>query len=497
MLNVYHKLTAVNRFHFVALLFLGFILRLGGLAFNGIHDLDQIIFEWGADVRELGIARAFRGIYGLFSYVLYGAAFASAEHIPRYWWVPYKLLELAVECGAFFTLHSLVNRQKRYLVLLMYWLNPWFILHGTWHGFWDGPHTLLALAAMASSQQISSAQVSWVLYGAFLGASAMFKPQGLIHFIMPLTIFLIILLIMQRQPMLLWFLTGILLVFVPSTIWFIISGGDVLAIPLNYLSAVQVMPTLCNGCINVWRPITILLQNVLGQTGPTYTLRLAPLSLLLLHAASSFVVLTLMTLFSLRLARQIPTRVCFSEHVSQRQLSPYTPSKEIAAWVLTFGSLLIPQLGTKAHINHSYAATVLLIPLATANRVVMFSWIATVIIQFYGHLSAYQIGRSSVTPDRYLGYAPTQRLIAQVNSNMASSPNDPILWLQRSVNDILRTFVPNEPVTSLLSVVQFVLVVAMLREMFIGASSLGKASGLAPAGNVSPRDRATVSRNHV
>ena len=47
----------------------------------------------------------------------------------------------------------------------------------------------------------------------------------------------------------------------------VISGGGIWQIPRNYLTSATVMPNLCNGCISIWRPITVVLYAVLGPRG--------------------------------------------------------------------------------------------------------------------------------------------------------------------------------------------------------------------------------------
>ena len=168
---------------------LGLVLRLSGLLFNGMHDLDQILFEWGSGVRVLGIARSFVENYGVFSYALYGIAVAMAEQVPRFWWAPYKLMEVSFESLVLLALYLALPAGRKKFAFILYWLNPWFILHGAWQGFWEGPSTLCAWLAVLSLGKVRQEKLAWVLAGVTLMTGAMFKPQGLVYFVIPVGIY--------------------------------------------------------------------------------------------------------------------------------------------------------------------------------------------------------------------------------------------------------------------------------------------------------------------
>lgn len=445
----------------LGLFLIGFALRLPGLLFNGMGDLDEIHLVYGCSVRELGIAKGFGFDYGLFSYALYGIAVALAERLPRYWWAPYKLMEVSFEVAALLALYVLLPARRRYLALIMYWLNPWFILHGAWQGFWEGPHTLFALIGILCLGRVPQVKISWALAGIAVMASAMFKPQGLLFFVIPLCIYLGLQFVLDGRLLLLWFTTGLLSLLGLATMLLTAGGGDVLAIPRNYLTVAESWPNLCNDCINIWRPVTRILQVVLGQTGlPTYMLQLpAPLhdSLDLLALSA---VLALVVLFCLRIPSGAGQRRPDSE--GQHGLPPHFS----VFLVLAFSSLMIPQLGTRAHMNHAYAGLVLLIPFAAASRRILAPWGAMVGIHFYSHLAAYQLGRSIVLPQLYLDYPPAQSLISQIQAALAAQTYDPLLQFQAGVNQFLTHYLPSEPLVSVLSAVQFICLVLIAREMF-------------------------------
>jgi len=566
---------SVGILYLASLFALGFVLRLPGLLVNGTLDLDEIIIKWGSGVREWGLARGFAENYGVFSYALYGFAVTLAEQLPRFWWAPYKLMEVAFEVAVVIVLYKLLPPGRRHLALLLYWINPWFALHGAWQGFWEGPHTLSALLAVLGLARLRSEKLAWGLAGLSLMTGAMFKPQGLVYFVLPLGLYLGLHLIYRRPLPLASFALGCILVLTFATGLLVANGGEVLAIPRNYLTAATVMPNLCNDCINIWRPITRLLQAALGQSGFTYWLRLPAPLYNLLHLLAFSTALALMVIFcwkalwsmgwrvsnpfenqpydlgvrasgcirqgKLKSALQswerpksrsllairsaglvagllfvvglfhtsspehawlildryswkyglalgwlllsggiailAPARVTSAASRLTRVFGPIAPTPLIdltrreettplkVLLILAFSSLVIPQLGTRAHINHTYAALVLLIPIALANRRIMFSWIGMVAIHLYSHLAAHQLGRTVVLPQMFQDYLPAQPLIARINAALLTQPYDSLRQFQMNANQFLERYLPNEPIVTVLSILQFVCVVVIIYEM--------------------------------
>ena len=448
----------------VSLFVLGLVLRLSGLLFNGMHDLDQILFEWGSGVRVLGIARAFVENYGVFSYALYGLAVAMAEQAPRFWWAPYKLMEVSFEALVLAALYLVLPAGRKKFALILYWLNPWFILHGAWQGFWDGPHTLFALLAVLVLGKARQEKLGWVLVGLTLMTGAMFKPQGLVYFVIPVGIYLGLQWVRYRSLAFVWFIVGGTLVGILATGFLVINGGGLWQIPRNYLTSATVMPNLCNGCISIWRPITVVLYAMLGpqrfveMLGPVAPLN-SLLNVIFLCAAWALVAV-------------------FSWRIPLAQGRPAYPGIFL---ILTFASLVMSQLGPRAHINHTYAGLVLLIPFAIASRRVLMPWVAMVAIHLYSHLAVYHLGRDMVLPEMYLDYAPAQLLIAQVKAALVTQAYSPLLQVQGSINQWLQRW-PVEPVITQLSVIQFVCVMIIVYELFHIArpgldTLLGKLSG--------------------
>ena len=155
---------------YVILLCLGLVFRLAGLGFNGQYDLTEIIYDWGKNASLTGLGETFKGVYGPLSYLCAEWSYRFAELYPRFWWAFFKGLEVVFELGVCLLLGRIVGPRQRAWTLYLYWLNPWFIIHGGWHGFWDGPHTFFGLAAVVALNFRADWR-GWFLCGAMLMTS--------------------------------------------------------------------------------------------------------------------------------------------------------------------------------------------------------------------------------------------------------------------------------------------------------------------------------------
>ncbi|MFC1804904.1 hypothetical protein ACFLZ3_03655 [Candidatus Omnitrophota bacterium] len=458
-----------NRRFQKSLFIAGLLLRLPGLFFNGIFDIDQFIFQWGSAARHLGTAQAFGRIYGFFSYLLFGFAAFLAEWIPRYWWAPYKLIEILFEAAILLALFRILPPRRKHFALFFFWLNPWFILHGAWQGFWDGPHVFFALICLLVFGWTHNDKLRWFSTGLFLMVSAQFKPQGLLYFVIPLGIYLTLQWFFSRRRSLIWFILGSISVLSTLIIFLHPNAAPLLAVPKNYISVVTVMPTLSNASLNIWRTITKIIQVFLGQSGPTYTLVLHGPIYKSLHIFAFGVVSSLLFLFSARLLSS-------GEGRARRSTLGPTPgacrSPDVFL-VMVFASLTVSQLGTMAHINHTYTALVLLIPLAVFNRRILWAWATMVAVNLFGHLAVYRLGRAIVMPQRCLDSASAQPLILRVETALASAAGSRVLGFQNSINQFISSYLREEPFLSVLSALQFVCTLVILREMFALASRPG------------------------
>ena len=211
------------------LFLVGLIARLAGVFFNGMADLPQMLLDWGFSVVRHGLAAAFSINYGVLSYAAFGVAAAAAELVPRFWWAPYKLIILAFDIAVLLALVHIVSPDRRRLALVLYWLNPWFVLHEAFQGFWEAPHILCGLLAVLAARR-SSTTAAWGLAGVWLMLSAMFKPQGLVHFIGPLGIYLGVQWIRGSRAAFTYWLAGAIAVAATVSVAIGAGGGSALAL---------------------------------------------------------------------------------------------------------------------------------------------------------------------------------------------------------------------------------------------------------------------------
>jgi hypothetical protein len=455
----------------VAAFLVGLALRLPGLIFNGMDDLDQMVLVWGADVAKQGIAEAFAENYGFLSYLAFGAAAAMAEWMPRFWWAPYKALEIAGEIGVVAALLALVPVALRLRALALYWLNPWFVLHGAWLGFWDGPWVAVALAGVVALGRIRDARLAWAAFGVLLATSAMLKPQGLFQVAGPVGLGLVVHALRGRGTApLVAFAAGGAALLAAGAAFLVAAGSDALAIPRNYLGAAGAMPTLCNNCLNVWHPVTVALQSALGQSGPTWELvlpRAAATGLQLLAAVAT-----------------LGAVVWFAWRLPLRATEPAARARSMLL-LLAFASLVVASFGTMAHVNHGYAALVFAIPFA-AERCGARAWAALVAIGFAAHFLVFGLGRAQVRPYVCQEYAQradgcdTQWTAGVMTGSFADFANARVLigrihrsaarWrgllpFQRAAGGIARRWIPDEPTLALLGGAQAIAALALLRAL--------------------------------
>jgi hypothetical protein len=457
----------------IALVLLGTSLRLAGLLFNGQHDLDVLIFDWGSAVWTSGIGTAFSGVYGAFMYGILGLAAGAAELIPRFWWAPIKLFEVGTELAILVVLALLLPAGRRHWALWLYWLNPWFILHGAWQGFMDGPHTLFGLLALLVIERIQRVRLRWLLVGVLVGSSAMLKPQGLAYWVLPLAIYCAICLVRGSAIPAFWAGLGGSLALGAAIALVALSGGDPTQIPASYIVDAQVMPALCNNCVGVWRPITGLLQSSFGETGPAY--------MLVLPAAWD----ALLNSLGIGLAYAAIAVSCLV--VALRSRSP--------GFVLVAGAVIVPQIATHAHINHTYAGMVLMLPWVIGRSVATRLWMLVVAVLFYAHLAAYQLGRSVVLPEYVPLHESGRRLFAMVQA-AAPLHSDPLLAFQSMANQVVSLLAPVEPVVTFLSIVEFVAIVVLLVQLPIWPRVEGLADAIRLRSAWFSRGSVAVRRQH-
>jgi hypothetical protein len=431
---------------------LGLTVRLAGVLFGGIHDLYQMLLDWGFAVHRDGLVQAFRVNYGILSYAFFGLAAAGAEALPRFWWAPYKLIVLGFDVAVFAALLRLVPPERRHLVLFFYWLNPWFILHEAFHGFWEAPHILLGLLAVFVASAADRTRAAWAGVGALVMTSALFKPQGLAHFAVPLVLYLAVQAGRGVRAPLVWSLAGMLGVAVAASAAIAALAGSALALVENYGSAFRGQPAISNGGPGIWQFVAFVYMLVTGEIGHAAFMKMpAPLVTILTAVAGLACLVTLLV---------FAWRVRLDERARPR----------IVLIVLTLGSLVISQFGARAHVNHSYTAMVLCIPLALERADLRRLWVAMAALLGVVHLGSMKLGLATLLPPegRLDRYGAAQPLIERILALPASHQPDGLLAFHQRVNDAL-AILPGSTGMSPLSPVVFVVACLMVVELFRAA----------------------------
>jgi len=461
----------------VALILLGLGLRLPGLLFNGMADPYQIIFEWGAAVHRLGLVQAFGVNYGILSYAAYGVFEAMAEWMPRFWWVPYKVGLIGFDLAACLALVALADPRDRKWVVVLAWLNPWFILHGAYHGFWEGPHLLFGLLAVLALRRLRDERWAWAAAGALVMCSAMFKPQGLIHFAGPLGLFLGIAWVRAVRRPLAWYLAGLMAVAGTTSLAIWMAGGSALALIDNYLSVFTSMAKMSNGGPNIWRFLSWAYMEATGQPGLVLDMRISRPALVAWNALAGLLALAILYVFSRRLgfslrqpaavgmARVAPAPTESGGLLARLFPAPAVrwPDARVAFIVLTLGTFVMSQFGPRAHISHSYVAMVMLVLFVVRDRVMLWLWVAMCAALGLAHLSTFQFGSAVVFLDSsdWFRYPQAGPLIDAIRQLPAFTTPDALLRFQAGVNGYLAAL-PGQRAISIMSLPVFFLAAAML-----------------------------------
>ena len=452
------------------LFLLGVALRLPGLLFFGMADLYQILLDWGAAVHHVGLVEAFGINYGILSYAAFGAAEAAGEWIPRFWWAPYKLLVIGFDVGVCLTLLSLVApRDRRWLVVLI-WLNPWFVLHGAYHGFWEGSYLLCGLLAVVALRRITDERLGWTVAGTLIMCSAMFKPQGLIHFAGPLTLYLAVQYVRGFRRPLLSFVVGLSAGAAVTSLAIWSAGGSPLALYNNYRYVSTTMAKMSNGGPGLWRFASWAYMEATGQPGLVFDMKISRPALATWSAVAGLLCLGILLAFSTRLGLQ--RRESEMPGLPAVSRWPGTPrvrwaDAQAAFVILTLGALAVSQFGPRAHINHSYVALVMLAIFALRDRVLLWLWVAMNVMLGLAHLSTLGFGGAVVIlpASQWFRYPHAGALLDRIRELPAYSAPDGLLGFQAAVNGVL-TALPGQRGISIMSLLVFVAACGLIWRVF-------------------------------
>jgi hypothetical protein len=416
---------------------LGLVLRAPGLRCNGSSDMMENMFDWGSDVVALGLSKGFTINYGILSYAFFGACTAVADWMPRFWWLPEKVVTIAFEAGVFWALLRLVAPVRARLIAVAYWLNPWFIWHGAYQGFWEGPHIFFALSAVLVLTRRQDWR-AWLAVGVLLFCSGQFKPQGIVHFAAPLGLYLTIDALRGRWQPLAWYTSGFAAAAVIVSLLLWSGGASPLALVENFRSALLSRPWLSNGGPGLWRFVSYVAMQVQGLEGEVTLWRVSIPWLLAISAVTSLGLLALFLALFTRLSEGGP------------------PTAWSVYLVFVCGALVVSQFGLRSHINHSYPAILLFIPMLADHRGLRWAWGAMLGVTALAHVTRYGMGESAFLPsDPVLArYGNADALVAAIKALPEYAAPDRLLQFQASVSDWLNRLATHE-VISMLSLAVF------------------------------------------
>lgn len=465
------RLSRLDRAPFVALFLAGLALRLPGVLFNGMADIYQILLDWGFSVWKNGLVATFGINYGALSYAAFGLVVRGAEQVPRFWWATYKLLIIGVDVALLFALLRLVPRSRRTLVIALYWLNPWFALHEAYHGFWESPHLLFGVLAASAVIKAKGARWGWAAAGALLVCSAMLKPQGLLYFIVPVGIYLSVQWLRGYRAALHWWIAGAAGTVAMTSLYFWVGGGSGLAVVENYRSAFTSMSGVSNGGPGIWRFFSYTYGVATGQHGHVAFIRMPRILIGAVSAAAALACVAIFLAFGFRVA---PTGVDKRRPVDDLIASVVGPFNvvqrepgELLLLVMALGSLAMSQFGVRAHINHSYTAVVLLIPLVATHASLFRPWAALTGLLAISHVLIFVVGGPGLLPPESIlhTYPAAAGLIAKVQGLPAYGEPDTLLVFQQRVWDTIHRL-PVEAIVSLLSPLVFVVACWLVVKLF-------------------------------
>ena len=408
--------------------------------------------------------------YGILSYAAYGVFEAMAEWMPRFWWLPYKAGLIGFDLAACLALLALAEPRDRKWVVILAWLNPWFIIHGAYHGFWEGPHLLFGLLAVLALRQMRAERWAWAAAGALIMCSAMFKPQGLIHFAGPLGFFLGIQWLRAVRRPLVRYLAGLFGVAVATSLAIWLAGGSSLAVIENYRSVFTSMAKMSNGGPGLWRFLSWAYMEATGQPGLVLDMRISRPALAAWNALAGLLALAILFVFSVRLGliRRAPA-AAQPGWIARLLPAPAVawPDARTAFIVLTLGTFVMAQFGPRAHISHSYVAMVMLVLFAVRDRVMLWLWVAMCALVGLAHLSTFQLGGATVflPESQWFRYPQAGPLIEAIRQLPASTAPDALLSFQAAVNSYL-AMLPGQRAISIMSLPVCLLAAAILWRLF-------------------------------
>jgi len=428
----------------VSLFILGLVLRLMGVLFMGCGDINQRIMQWGDFILKHGLIKGYlvsKINYGPFSLGFFELARFLAKYTPRFWWLPYKLIVIGFEVLVLLTLWRILPVKHRHFALILYWINPYFIFSGGWQGVWDATYVLWGLIAVLVVKELRNKRLAWALVGVLVIIAWLFKPQGLAYFVGPTGLFLALKYIQTRNTEVVWFSIGILGTVIAVSLYLWVESGLINILLLYFRNMSTSGLLICPSCTGIWRSVETGLAILQGVS--PWRPYIEPTILRVIDSAAFISVLFLIILFTFKVPLSRYDNLWDSLSKAHSLLL-----------VIAYSSLVFSQIATRAHVNHTYAALVLLIPFAVKDSRLLWAMIGMSAIDFYITLTQYAIGLGTLPHPVH--FDPSSGFLGRFE------------YLFNSFFNSLKGF--NYYVWGILGAVQFVLVITVILRLFAAST---------------------------
>ena len=328
----------------------GLLVRFG-LAFDmGVFDMEEY-YKWGQRVLEVGLPRAYHGIYFPLQYQLFQVCAAIVTSSGLKFFAVFKLANLAFDIGSFFLLLSLLRRQQANpLYALLYWLHPWFLTVFSL-GYCDFQFAFFIFLAIWLLRR--DIILDYLLAGLPLGCAFLMKPQAQI-LVLAAFLYGCFRWLRQKDARPFAILAGPVLFFLAYE-WFFVHTlrhprfVHAAILPASYLNVTNVMPALTAQMTNIWAPVAYVLKNP-GQSLIAVSDRIHLLPWVQAKFLAMAIVMGLVGLYIHRVARK----------------PAHSPGDGLTL-IFSFASLAVPFLMTSGHENHLFLGTIFLVLIAASK----------------------------------------------------------------------------------------------------------------------------------
>jgi hypothetical protein len=352
-------MTSRRTITFSILFLVGLALRIYMITYPGGNDMFAYAV-WGRDVRDIGLAHAYHGVYFPAQYQLFAlcSAIGDACRLADYEYAAFKASNLVFDLGIVLLLRALIKQLGGNPVYaFLYWLHPWFLAIFS-QGYIDSHFTffvLLMLVVLKNGETVRRQ----LLAGIPLGASVLMKPQtAVLLFAFPFYISLMAW--KHRSFRALALLAGPSLLLIGYNIYFSVSlypqlGFRAAVEMLRYYTEVpSLMPVLTAYMLNMWYPLAFALKSPEGDIFVSSDIHVLPFV-----EARTIAALISITLIAWFIWRVVDAGL--------------RPRNRTYLLIACFATTVVPFIMTSAHENHLFLASVLFIPLLAISREPLFN----------------------------------------------------------------------------------------------------------------------------